>query len=638
MIDLTLYNYILINPNLTIDYCDVCSERTTTTYASNSAIVTAITQVKTDYSYLGGIIPTGSNTEYVINVAKVKYYEQQLSFLYLRFANDYELRIDCSTNALALESYNVIDCIYRALNEATIYTNRVQWYVKEGITDSVTTKSFSEIQTAVTYLQNNGLSENAQVIVRSGTYNSFAVSSSLMIKFESDVTIAGGTVIQSLSNVNTTDAIYFVQNSENSNYYSPAIYVNTNTLLYSTSTDKQITFVYADNSEVYKFLTLDTYTSAMADYLTGNYKQTVSIPDLTGNVYIFNVNNVTHYSVSTANLTVEAGNTITIACINAEQAQEHYSYLDNINTGYNIYDTFPGTRVYVSEGESIHDAVQNASSGDMVIVNTGNYTGNIRLKNGVDLFFMDNVTLQSSSNIQNGIFTDAGGQVVCNIYGFPNINLTDTICLSLFGNNSNVYFEVKDIVQASATACLFQSSQPGTLSKLQVKGRSLTRTVGGALGISDYDGAGNIQLDYDFANVSGEQSNLLYGFNDPESFATNIYILRNMQTSTDELKTIETTNLYAGSFVTHIFINTRFKNTNSSAESDFLYYSSANATEPHKAYFFNCFCVQNGKPIDAEYTITSYIYNANYSNTDKGSLVTLSGTGDLTIKPYLNLN
>lgn len=638
MIDLNLYNYILIKPNLSIDYCDVCSEHITTNYASNSAIVSAITQVKQDYSYLGGIIPTVSNQEYIVNVAKVKYYEQQTDYLYLRFANDYELRIDCTSQALALESLKVIECIYKAINELIIYTNRVSWYVKEGTIDNVPFNSSSDIQTAIDYIELNGLSENAQLIVRAGTYNSFEVNSNILIKFLSGVTITGGSIIQSPTNVSDATGIYLIQNSEDENYYSPAIYVNNDTLLYATVTDKRITFVYNGYTEDYNFLTTDTYTLVLTDYLFSNYKRTVSIPDLTEGIYIFNVKSITNYSVSTANITVEAGDTITITCIDAEQAEKHFSYLDNIYTGYNIYDTFSGTKIYVSEGESIHNAVHNASSGDMVVVNAGNYEGNIRLKNGVDLFFMDNVTLQSSDNLQNGLFTDASGHVICNIYGFPNINLTDTVCLSLYGNNSSVYFEVTDITQSSETTCLFQSSQLGTLSKLQVKGRTLTRTVGGALGISDYDGMGAIQLDYDIANVSGVRSNLLYGFNDPQSFATNILILRNMQTSTDEIKTIETSNLYYGSLVTHIFINCRYGNTNSNPESDFLFYSSVNGTEPHKAYFYNCYFKQNGKPIDTQYAITSYFYNTNYSNTEKSSLVTLAGTGNLTIKPYLIIN
>jgi len=629
MIDLTLYNYILINPNLTIDYCDVCSERTTSTYASNSAIVTAIKQVKTDYSYLGGIIPTGSNTEYVINVTKVKYYEQQLTFLYLRFANDYELRIDCSTNALALESYNVIDCIYRALNEATIYTNRVQWYVKEGITDSVTMKSFSDIQTAVTYLQNNGLSENAQVIVRSGTYNSFVVSSSLMFKFESNVTIAGGTVIQSLSNVNKSDAIYYIQNSDNENYYSPAIYVNNNLLLYAKMTDRALTFYYSDKTQAYSFLSYDTYLGAYEQYIESSYRQIATIGSSDNYVYLLNLALVTSHSIASLNINVtfSTGDTLAISCISSDDALFNDNYIGKIYTSYNIDDYLATKNIlYVNphfpsdtatQFQTIAGALSASVNGNLIYIENATHTAsNLVLKDGIDLY-CDRATINCTAN---NLFIDTSA-VNVNIFGTAKITTTDINSqkgLPLFIQyGSEIYFEFDTINTSSAGTYSYSTVAP---SSLIVKGYSIVSVNHGI------DSDGNMAVyDVDVLHITST-GNCFYPI---ATVTTPVYFRNTKGTSTDALGGIYLDSQQYGYDFNGI--NMRIIN-NAGTPYTITYGLLSNIN------LWNCFFqTTQDYSIDCNYdTQVITAKNNIYAGKTYGNSITVSG--DFTLKPYLNLN
>lgn len=630
MIDLTLYNYILIKPNLTIDYCDVCSDHSTTTYASNSAIVTAITQVKSDYSYLGGIIPITNDQEYIINVAKVKYYEQQLTYLYLRFANDYELWIDCVTNATALECYNIIGCIYKALNESTIYTNRVKWYVKEGITDSVSMKSFSEIQTAVTYLQNNGLSENAQVIVRSGAYNSFVVSSSLMIKFESDVTIAGGTVIQSLSNVNTTDAIYFVQNSENSNYYSPAIYVNNDTLLYARMTDRELKFYYSGSNETYSFLSYDTYLDAYGQYIEDAHRQLATIGSSDSYVYLVNMALVSAHSVLSTVVTVtySTGDTLAITCTTSGNATNHNAYLGKVYTSYNIDDYLATKNIlYVNpdfptdtatQFRTISSAMTASSAGNLVYVENATHTASeVTLKNGIDIY-CDNAIINCTTG---NLFKDTSA-VTCNIWGTAKINNTDATPLKSIAvylqYGSNVYFEF-DTVQTINSSCYSYVTNPATPSTLRVKGYSITSGFHGI----DSDGYMAV-YDVDVPVITAHEQSIYPANSD----TTNVYYrnVKAINSNTGGNVYLDT----SGGDYNFNGMNLRIRNNNGNCL-DF----PSNAS-PYCNLWNSFFQSTSDYAIDSLDPQTVTCYNRIYSNNPETDTITV--TGDLTIKPYLNLN
>jgi len=627
MIDLTLYNYILIKPNLTIDYCDVCSDHSTTTYASNSAIVTAITQVKSDYSYLGGIIPITNDQEYIINVAKVKYYEQQLTYLYLRFANDYELWIDCVTNAKALECYNIIGCIYKALNESTIYTNRVKWYAKEGIADNVSMKSFGDIQRAVTYLQNNGLSENAQLIISSGTYNNFNVSGSILFKFDTNVTITGGTVIQSPTNVNLTDATFFVKNSNNENYYSPAIYVDNDQLLYARMTDKVLNFYYHSGTQTYNFLTYDTYLSAYEQYIESAHRRIATIGSSDSYVYLLNLALVTSHNIVSLTIVISfsTGDTLSISCLSSDDAIFNDNYIGKIYTSYNIVDYLATKNVlYVNPSypsdtatqfQTIAGALSASVSGNIIYVENATHTAsNLVLKDGIDLY-CDQAVINCSSGL---VFKDTSA-VTMNIFGTAKITTTGStdgfpIYLSY---GSEVYFEF-DTLNSSSAGC-YANSLVSPVS-LILKGNTITSAGHG----TDCDGLVTV-YDIDVLHIRSA-----FDTSYPISSVPFTLFFRNVQGITSSYEGGIYIEIYVA-LALHI-VNTRLITANSTP------LKIVNGTTDTAVNLWNCFLqTPQTNSIGCDYdTQTITAINNTYANKTYSNSVTVNG--DFTLKPYLNLN
>lgn len=629
-IDLSLYNYILIKPNLTIDYCDVCSELDSVTYGSNSAIVTAISQVKSDYSYLGGIIPISNDQEYIINVAKVKYYEQQLTFLYLRFANDYELRIDCVSNVNALECYNVIDCIYKALNEATIYTNRVKWYVREGITDDVSMKSFSEIQTAVNYLQSHGLSENAQLIISSGTYNNFSVSGAILFKFDTNVTITGGTVIQSPTNVNKTNSVFLVKNSDNEDYYSPAIYVDNNTLLYAKMTDKVLNYYYHSETQTYNFLTYDTYLSAYEQYIESAHRQIATIGSSDNYVYLLNLALVTSHSIVSLaiNISFSTGDTLAINCLSSDDAIFNDNYIGKVYTSYNILDYIATKNVlYVNPAypsdtatqfQTIAGALSASVIGDIIYVENATHTAsNLVLKDGIDIY-CDDPVINCSSGV---VFKDTSA-VTMNIFGTSRITTTGIGIATdglpiILTYGSEVYFEFDIINSCNAGCYIYSIVSPASLI---IKGNTITSTGHG----TDCDGNVTV-FDIDILHINSV-SDTSY----PISASPFTMYFRNVQgiTPTNEAGIYIEINVV---LALHI-VNTRLITANSTP------LVIVNGTTDVSVNLWNCFFqTPQTNSIDCN-NDTQIITAKNTTYANKTYATDVTVTGDFTLKPYLYLN
>lgn len=404
-------------------------------------------------------------------------------------------------------------------------------------------------------------------------------------------------------------------------------------------------YIYQDNLQILKsesgtinFNSIYEARHYLDLYIRDRYKTTATIPSINGIDYIINIKNILAYSLNSDRILIEFTDTsiLEIICINTTHATKHYEYLNKLYTGYGIYESFSGTRIEVNPGESIQQAVQGAISGDMIIVNSGDYAGAISLKNGVDIYFKDGCTLTATAGY--GLFNDYLGTAICNIYGFPDITVTDCLMIGLYKNNSDIYLEVNEARQtAYGVGCFYQYCDTAYKSTIRVKGYSLNKYTGVALGISDFDGYGNIFGDYDFIKIISPYTNLIYGFTHNTG---NIFIVRNMYSAMGAFITIESSNYYDSSLVTFIFTNCRFKNTYNSAGTIFIQFDpTADFWQgQHKTYLHNCYMSQSGNCIDASYAITAYLYGVNISKTDKDVQVTLAGTGTLTVDTNLTIS
>ncbi|MBK9404773.1 MAG: hypothetical protein IPN57_09605 [Ignavibacteria bacterium] len=280
---------------------------------------------------------------------------------------------------------------------------------------------------------------------------------------------------------------------------SPPIETVYDNYIYQDSTD-----ILRSESATLGFNSVYEARAYLDKYIKDHFKTTATIPDVNGVNYIVNIANVLAYNLVSDTIEIEFDNTdiLTITCLDSTHAGLHYTYLNHLYTGYNIYDTFTGTRIEVNEGESIMQAVQGATAGDLVIVNTGTYTESIKLKNGVDIYFMENCVLKYLS-ASDGIFNDRLGFVVCNIYGFPDITAVNCLIVGLWNNNSSIYLEANEINQSSTSVgCFYQYTDTGFNSTIRVKGFVINKLTAGALGISDFDGNGNVICDYDFIKMT----------------------------------------------------------------------------------------------------------------------------------------
>lgn len=86
---------------------------------------------------------------------------------------------------------------------------------------------------------------------------------------------------------------------------------------------------------------------------------------------------------------------------------------------------------------TISSAITAAVSGDTVYVRSGNYTGNIVLKNGVNLYF-EKVTV-------TGQLTDNGATVSCNVLGNLSLTFTGNNPINITGINSDVSIQMDTI-------------------------------------------------------------------------------------------------------------------------------------------------------------------------------------------------
>lgn len=125
-------------------------------------------------------------------------------------------------------------------------------------------------------------------------------------------------------------------------------------------------------------------------------------------------------------------------------------YVDSVYGNDSTAQTNNPTKPYLT----INGALNEASSNDTVVVNTGTYNQQIVLKNNVDIFCYPNVTFN------NGI-VDNGTSVTCKVLGRPNINGFRAIYLT--GQNSNVYIEANDLNGSFDTVTIVGNNSSGNL-------------------------------------------------------------------------------------------------------------------------------------------------------------------------------
>lgn len=79
-----------------------------------------------------------------------------------------------------------------------------------------------------------------------------------------------------------------------------------------------------------------------------------------------------------------------------------------------------------------------ANSGDSVIVRSGTYNETFELKDGVNIYFDSNVTI-------NGTFIDNGNTLSANVHGRPNVNISGTSGISLTGPDTNIFMDLGNL-------------------------------------------------------------------------------------------------------------------------------------------------------------------------------------------------
>lgn len=102
---------------------------------------------------------------------------------------------------------------------------------------------------------------------------------------------------------------------------------------------------------------------------------------------------------------------------------------------------------------TIAGALSDAVSGDNIIVRAGTYSGNVILKDGVDIYFEQNT-------IMKGQITDNGDSVNCVIDGYLKLDRNNN-AITFTGSNSNISCTL-DCVEGTNTPLLVRPVEEGT--------------------------------------------------------------------------------------------------------------------------------------------------------------------------------
>ena len=147
---------------------------------------------------------------------------------------------------------------------------------------------------------------------------------------------------------------------------------------------------------------------------------------------------------------------------------------------------------------SIQTAINSASSGDLVVINTGTYNQALILKNGVDVYCQPNTVLNSG-------IVDNGTSVTCKVLGKPNINGFRAIYLT--GQNSDVYIEGNNITGGFDGVSIHGSSVLGNNTTVNILANRITAS--GQYPFTWQGGYCNISIK---CNYFGPSSNSAFSF------------------------------------------------------------------------------------------------------------------------------
>lgn len=259
-----------------------------------------------------------------------------------------------------------------------------------------------------------------------------------------------------------------------------------------------------------------------------------TIPSNSSSVFNINVSKLKSHTVATATITLNFFEySVSLVCVNAAEATLHNNYLANIFYSVNIEKNWVGKTFFRVNPNYTNDitnrlyntiqaAINAASSGNVVIVETGVYEEFIILKNGVDLFFEEGAKhyVPSSGDSIN----DSNGAVTCKILGkgkFFNL-YTGNKVLNV-NNISTIFFEF-DTIEKYGNNTLGAAYGFGIYANkgtVYIKGNEIKGT-GDTGRCTDYDGT-VITADIDVLNLLSENDVIAFPANDAFADANLIY-------------------------------------------------------------------------------------------------------------------
>lgn len=402
-------------------------------------------------------------------------------------------------------------------------------------------------------------------------------------------------------------------------------------LKYYTVTNKKLYYYFNDSGSSINFYSLNDFFETWLNFEDTYYKQLITIPANDSLVYVINVGNLSaieYDGESEIIFTFKNNDTLNLHCLTSTDTLYNYQYAKDVFNGFNIEQSIKTrNKLYVSLNNTedigagifnnINTAANYAAEGDIIIIESGNYTvSEIALKNGVDYLIKGATITNNSGNV----FKDSLGGVFCRIYGTGNF-ITSDIALKL-DSSSNVYFEF-DSIQSGVAGVYCHSILDFVGVTLRCKGNSIVSD----LHCLDSDGYVNCyDADVRYINAGGQ------GYYPSDSRLSNVYIRNSFMTSS---------NIYATIYLDHSSgdgynfngVNLRIKNLSPlSSCIDFPIFASPSVN------LFNCYLQSIG-----QYGITALdpqvitYYGVNYQNKVNAGNVTTAGSGSVVIDTSLSL-
>jgi len=274
--------------------------------------------------------------------------------------------------------------------------------------------------------------------------------------------------------------------------------------------------------------------SAASKIWNETHFKNATIPSNSSSVFNINVSKLKSHSVSTTTITLNFFEySVGLVCVNATEATLHNNYLANIFYSVNIEKNWIGKTFFRVNPNYTNDitnrlyntiqaAITAASSGNVVIVEKGDYEEFIILKNGVDLFFEEE-TKHYVPSTGNSI-SDSGGAVTCKILGKGKFyNLYSGNAGLKINNASTVYFEFDTIEKYGddTVGAAYGFGIYGSNGTIYLKGNTING-IGSTGRCTDYDGT-VVTADIDVLNLISKNDVIAFPANDAGSDTNFIY-------------------------------------------------------------------------------------------------------------------